>query len=40
MLRDLGFRVTDVAGLGPDPLTGRWRVVRDTGVNYLLAASV
>ena len=39
MLRDLGFRVTDVAGLAPDPLTGQWRVVRDTGVNYLLAAS-
>ena len=40
MLRDLGFRVTDVAGLAPDPLTGQWRVVRDTRVNYLLAACV
>ena len=40
MLRDLGFRVADVAGLAADPLTGQWRVVRDTGVNYLLAASV
>jgi 2-polyprenyl-6-hydroxyphenyl methylase/3-demethylubiquinone-9 3-methyltransferase len=40
MLRHLGFRVTDVAGLAPDPLTGQWRVVRDTGVNYLLAACV
>ena len=39
-LRDLGFRVTDVAGLAPDPLTGQWRTVRDTGVNYLLAACV
>jgi 2-polyprenyl-6-hydroxyphenyl methylase / 3-demethylubiquinone-9 3-methyltransferase len=40
MLRDLGFRVTDVAGLAPDPLTGQWRTLRDTGVNYLLAASI
>jgi 2-polyprenyl-6-hydroxyphenyl methylase/3-demethylubiquinone-9 3-methyltransferase len=40
MLRDLGFRVTDITGLAPDPLTGRWRTVRDTGVNYLLAACV
>jgi 2-polyprenyl-6-hydroxyphenyl methylase/3-demethylubiquinone-9 3-methyltransferase len=40
MLRDLGFRVTDVAGLAPDPLTGQWRVVRNTEVNYLLAACV
>ena len=40
MLRDLGFRVTDVAGLAPNPLTGQWRIVRDTQVNYLLAASV
>lgn len=40
MLRDLGFRVTDVAGLAPDPLTGQWRTVRNTDVNYLLAASV
>jgi 2-polyprenyl-6-hydroxyphenyl methylase / 3-demethylubiquinone-9 3-methyltransferase len=40
MLRHLGFRVTDVTGLTLDPLTGQWRVVRDTGVNYLLAACV
>ena len=25
MLRDLGFRVTDVTGLVADPLTGQWR---------------
>jgi 2-polyprenyl-6-hydroxyphenyl methylase/3-demethylubiquinone-9 3-methyltransferase len=39
MLRDLGLRVTDVAGLAPDPRSGQWRVVRDTSVNYLMAAS-
>jgi 2-polyprenyl-3-methyl-5-hydroxy-6-metoxy-1,4-benzoquinol methylase len=32
--------VTDVAGLAPDPLTGQWRTVRNTDVNYLLAACV
>lgn len=37
MLRSLGIRVTDVAGLAPDPLRGRWHIVRDTSVNYLLA---
>jgi 2-polyprenyl-6-hydroxyphenyl methylase/3-demethylubiquinone-9 3-methyltransferase len=40
MLRSLGIRVTDVAGLAPEPLTGRWRTVRDTGVNYLVAATI
>jgi 2-polyprenyl-3-methyl-5-hydroxy-6-metoxy-1,4-benzoquinol methylase len=39
MLRSLGLRVTDVAGLAPAPLTGHWHVVRDTSVNYLLAAA-
>jgi 2-polyprenyl-6-hydroxyphenyl methylase / 3-demethylubiquinone-9 3-methyltransferase len=39
MLRGLGLGVTDVAGIAPDPLTGRWRIVRDTGVNYLMAAT-
>ena len=38
MLRDAGLRVTDMAGLAPDPLRGGWRVVRDTAVNYLVAA--
>jgi 2-polyprenyl-6-hydroxyphenyl methylase/3-demethylubiquinone-9 3-methyltransferase len=38
MLRDAGLRVTDVAGLSANPLTGRWQVGRDTAVNYLLAA--
>ena len=40
MLRSVGMRVTDVAGLAPEPLTGRWRTVRDTGVNYLVAATI
>ena len=38
MLRDAGMRVTDMAGLAPDPLRGGWRVARDTAVNYLVAA--
>jgi 2-polyprenyl-6-hydroxyphenyl methylase/3-demethylubiquinone-9 3-methyltransferase len=38
MLREAGLRITDVAGLGVDPLTGRWQVGRNTSVNYLLAA--
>src|SRR5580658_1233462 len=38
LLRDAGARVTDTAGLSPG-LSG-WRVTRDLGVNYLLAAWV
>jgi 2-polyprenyl-6-hydroxyphenyl methylase/3-demethylubiquinone-9 3-methyltransferase len=38
LLRDAGLRVTDVAGLVPDPLRGGWRMARDLGVNYLMAA--
>ncbi len=37
-LRDLGWRVTDIAGMSMDGLTGRWRASRDVGVNYLLMA--
>jgi 2-polyprenyl-6-hydroxyphenyl methylase / 3-demethylubiquinone-9 3-methyltransferase len=39
MLRALGLRVTDITGMTPDPLTGQWRTVRNTSVNYLLAAT-
>jgi len=39
MLRDGGLRVTDTAGLVPDPLRGGWRIGRDLGVNYLVAAA-
>jgi 2-polyprenyl-6-hydroxyphenyl methylase/3-demethylubiquinone-9 3-methyltransferase len=38
MVRDAGARVTDTAGLSPS-LHG-WRVTRDLGVNYLLAAEL
>ena len=37
-LRRAGLRVTDVAGMVPDPLTGGWRESRDTAVNYIMAA--
>jgi 2-polyprenyl-6-hydroxyphenyl methylase / 3-demethylubiquinone-9 3-methyltransferase len=37
-LRRAGFRVTDLAGMTMDPLTGRWRETRDLGVNYLTMA--
>ena len=39
MLRRVGLRVTDAAGLVTDPLTGRWSSGRDLSVNYLLAAA-
>lgn len=38
-LRRAGLRVTDIAGLSMDPLTGRWRTSRDVGVNYLMMAA-
>jgi 2-polyprenyl-6-hydroxyphenyl methylase/3-demethylubiquinone-9 3-methyltransferase len=37
-LRRAGLRVTDIAGMSMDPLTGRWRESRDLGVNYILEA--
>ncbi len=37
-LRGAGLRVTDIAGMAMDPLTGRWRETRDVGVNYILMA--
>jgi len=37
-LRRAGLRVTDLAGMTMDPLTGRWRESRDLGVNYIVAA--
>lgn len=37
-LRRAGLRVADIAGLGVDPLGGRWRTQRDVGVNYLMLA--
>jgi 2-polyprenyl-6-hydroxyphenyl methylase/3-demethylubiquinone-9 3-methyltransferase len=38
MLRAEGLRVTDLAGLQYQPLTGGWKQSRDVGINYLLAA--
>jgi 2-polyprenyl-6-hydroxyphenyl methylase/3-demethylubiquinone-9 3-methyltransferase len=37
-LRRAGLRVADIAGLIMDPLTGRWRVGGDVGVNYIVMA--
>lgn len=37
-LRRAGLRVADIAGLGVDPLSGRWRTQRDVGINYLMLA--
>lgn len=37
-LRRAGFRVTDLTGLGPDPLGGGWRTGGSRAVNYLIAA--
>jgi len=37
-LRRAGLRVTDMAGMTMDPLSGRWRESRDLGVNYIVTA--
>ncbi len=37
-LRRAGLRVSDMAGIGPDPVSGSWRVGRSTAINYLMAA--
>jgi 2-polyprenyl-6-hydroxyphenyl methylase/3-demethylubiquinone-9 3-methyltransferase len=37
-LRRAGLRVADIAGLGVDPLSGRWRTQRDVGINYMVMA--
>ncbi len=37
-LRDAGLIVTDTAGVAYNPLSGAWRRVRDTDVNYMLVA--
>jgi 2-polyprenyl-6-hydroxyphenyl methylase/3-demethylubiquinone-9 3-methyltransferase len=37
-LRRAGLRPVATAGLSPDPLRGGWRLSRDLGVNYLVAA--
>jgi 2-polyprenyl-6-hydroxyphenyl methylase / 3-demethylubiquinone-9 3-methyltransferase len=37
-MRRAGLRVTDLCGLGLDPLGGRWRTGGSLAVNYLMAA--
>jgi len=37
-LKGAGLRVTDLAGMSMDPLSGSWRESRDLGVNYLAMA--
>ncbi|MEO8715631.1 MAG: bifunctional 2-polyprenyl-6-hydroxyphenol methylase/3-demethylubiquinol 3-O-methyltransferase UbiG [Acetobacteraceae bacterium] len=37
-LRKAGLRVSDLAGLGLDPVSGRWRVGGGLSINYMIAA--
>lgn len=37
-LRHAGLNVTEIAGVSYDPLADRWRIGRDTAVNYLMVA--
>jgi 2-polyprenyl-6-hydroxyphenyl methylase/3-demethylubiquinone-9 3-methyltransferase len=39
MCRDIGLRITDIAGLSYNPLTGEWHRSTDLSVNYLAALS-
>ncbi len=39
MLRSAGLRVAATAGLAPRSTSGDWRIGRDLGVNYLIAAA-
>jgi 2-polyprenyl-6-hydroxyphenyl methylase/3-demethylubiquinone-9 3-methyltransferase len=38
MLRGVGLRVADIAGLVADPLAGNWNISRHLAVNYILVA--
>lgn len=38
LMRDAGLSVTQVAGATYAPLSERWSITRDTGVNYLMVA--
>jgi len=38
-LRGAGLRITDIAGLSFDVLSGRWHPSRDLGVNYIAMAA-
>jgi 2-polyprenyl-6-hydroxyphenyl methylase/3-demethylubiquinone-9 3-methyltransferase len=37
-LRAAGLRLSDIAGMVPDPLRGGWRASRDVAVNYIAMA--
>ena len=37
-LRAAGLRIADIAGLAMNPVTMRWHISRDLGVNYILQA--
>jgi 2-polyprenyl-6-hydroxyphenyl methylase/3-demethylubiquinone-9 3-methyltransferase len=37
-LRSAGLRLSDIAGMVPDPLRGGWRASRDVAVNYIAMA--
>jgi 2-polyprenyl-6-hydroxyphenyl methylase / 3-demethylubiquinone-9 3-methyltransferase len=38
MLRHVGLRVADIAGLVADPLIGRWNASNNLSVNYIMSA--
>jgi len=38
LLRGAGLRVTDIAGMTLDPLSGRWKAGRNVSVNYIVQA--
>ncbi|MFC0409482.1 bifunctional 2-polyprenyl-6-hydroxyphenol methylase/3-demethylubiquinol 3-O-methyltransferase UbiG [Roseomonas elaeocarpi] len=37
-LRQVGLRVTDIAGMSFSPIERRWKATRDVGINYILMA--
>ncbi len=39
MLRHTGLRVSDIAGMRLDALSGQWHTTRDVSVNYILQAN-
>jgi 2-polyprenyl-6-hydroxyphenyl methylase/3-demethylubiquinone-9 3-methyltransferase len=39
MIRRHGLRTREVMGMSYNPIAGRWRLSRDTGVNYMLLAT-
>ena len=37
-LTDLGFSITDLTGLGYNPIFQEWKKTKDTSVNYVVSA--